>query len=139
MGHLRKYLAWILAALCAFLPATALGVENHHTQITTTLPRAHTITVVCGEGGAVRVGETVYTGAQSFTAERLATFRLEAVPEAGQPLIIGHFALQIVETVEKIQPEGGADLVVAGADALQPLLIAGGLTEIQVPVTQLMF
>ena len=31
----------------------------------------------------------------------------EAVPEAGQPLIIGHFALQIVETVEKIQPEGG--------------------------------
>lgn len=29
----------------------------------------------------------------------------EAVPEAGQPLIIGHFALQIVETVEKIQPE----------------------------------
>ena len=63
----------------------------------------------------------------------------EAVPEAGQPLIIGHFALQIVETVEKIQPEGGADLVVAGADALQPLLIAGGLTEIQVPVTQLMF
>lgn len=63
----------------------------------------------------------------------------EAVPEAGQPLIIGHFALQIVETVEKIQPEGGADLVVAGADALQPLLVAGGLTEIQVPVTQLMF
>ena len=53
----------------------------------------------------------------------------EAVPEAGQPLIIGHFALQIVEAVEKIQPEGGADLVVAGADALQPLLIAGGLTE----------
>lgn len=86
MGHLRKYLAWILAALCAFLPATALGVENHHTQITTTLPRAHTITVVCGEGGAVRVGETVYTGAQSFTAERLATFRLEAVPEAGYRL-----------------------------------------------------
>ena len=33
----------------------------------------------------------------------------EAVPEAGQPLIIGHFALQIVEAVEKIQPEGGAD------------------------------
>ena len=86
MGHLRKYLAWILAALCAFLPATAMGVENHHTQITTTLPRAHTITVVCGEGGAVRVGETVYTGAQSFTAERLATFRLEAVPEAGYRL-----------------------------------------------------
>ena len=86
MGHLRKYLAWILAALCAFLPATAMGVENHHTQITTTLPRAHTITVVCGEGGAVRVGETVYTGVQSFTAERLATFRLEAVPEAGYRL-----------------------------------------------------
>ena len=86
MGHLRKYLAWILAALCAFLPATALGVENHHTQITTTLPRAHMITVVCGEGGAVRVGETVYTGAQSFTVERLATFRLEAVPEAGYRL-----------------------------------------------------
>ena len=65
MGHLRKYLAWILAALCAFLPATALGVENRHTQITTTLPRAHTITVVCGEGGAVRVGETVYTGTRN--------------------------------------------------------------------------
>ena len=41
----------------------------------------------------------------------------EAVPEAGQPLIIGHFALQIVEAVEKIQPEGGADLVVACAPA----------------------
>ena len=34
----------------------------------------------------MRVGETVYTGAQSFTAERLATFRLEAVPEAGYRL-----------------------------------------------------
>ena len=80
---MRKYLAWILAALCAFLPATALGVENHHTQITTTLPRAHTITVVCGAGGGFRVDGTVYTGEKAFAVKRLSAFELEAVPDAG--------------------------------------------------------
>ena len=55
MGHLKKYLAWILAALCALMPVAGLAAENRDTQLTTTLPREHTITVVCGAGGAVRV------------------------------------------------------------------------------------
>ena len=52
MGHLKKYLAWILAALCALMPVAGLAAENRDTQLTTTLPREHTITVVCGAGGA---------------------------------------------------------------------------------------
>lgn len=50
MGHLKKYLAWILAALCALMPVAGLAAENRDTQLTTTLPREHTITVVCGAG-----------------------------------------------------------------------------------------
>lgn len=83
MGHLKKYLAWILAALCALLPAAGLAAENRDTLLTTTLPREHTITVVCGAGGAVRVEGTVYTGTRTFIVDRLSAFTLEAVPDAG--------------------------------------------------------
>lgn len=83
MGHLKKYLAWILAALCALMPVAGLAAENRDTQLTTTLPREHTITVVCGAGGAVRVEGTVYTGTRTFIVDRLSAFTLEAVPDAG--------------------------------------------------------
>ena len=86
MGHLKKYLAWILAALCALLPAAGLAAENRDTLLTTTLPREHTITVVCGAGGAVRVEGTVYTGTRTFIVDRLSAFTLEAVPDAGYRL-----------------------------------------------------
>ena len=86
MEHLKKYLAWILAALCALLPVAGLAAENRDTQLTTTLPREHTITVVCGAGGAVRVNGTVYTGEKVFTVDRLSAFVLEAVPDAGYRL-----------------------------------------------------
>ena len=80
---MKKYLAWILAALCALLPVAGLAAENRDTQLTTTLPREHTIAVVCGAGGAVRVEGRVYTGTREFTVDRLSTFALEAVPDAG--------------------------------------------------------
>ena len=83
---MKKYLAWILAALCALLPAAGLAAENRDTQLTTTLPREHTITVVCGAGGAVRVEGTVYTGTRTFIVDRLSAFTLEAVPDAGYRL-----------------------------------------------------
>ena len=80
---MKKYLAWILAALCALMPVAGLAAENRDTQLTTTLPREHTITVVCGAGGAVRVEGTVYTGTRTFIVDRLSAFTLEAVPDAG--------------------------------------------------------
>ena len=48
---MKKYLAWILAALCALMPVAGLAAENRDTQLTTTLPREHTITVVRGARG----------------------------------------------------------------------------------------
>ncbi len=83
---MRKYIAWILAALCALLPATGLAAENRDTQPATTLPREHTIAVVCGAGGAVRVDGTVYTGEKAFAVDRLSAFILEVVPDAGYRL-----------------------------------------------------
>ena len=83
---MKKYLAWILAALCALMPVAGLAAENRDTQLTTTLPREHTITVVCGAGGAVRVEGTVYTGTRTFIVDRLSAFTLEAVPDAGYRL-----------------------------------------------------
>ena len=41
----------MLAALFALLPVAGLSADNRDTQITTTLPEEHTITVVCGAGG----------------------------------------------------------------------------------------
>lgn len=83
---MKRYLVWMLAALFALLPMAGVAAENRDTQITTTLPEEHTITVVCGAGGAVRVDGTVYTGEKSFSVERLSTFEMEAVPDAGYRL-----------------------------------------------------
>lgn len=81
--QLKRYLAWMLAALFALLPAAGLAAENRDTQITTTLPEEHTITVVCGAGGAVRVNGTVYTGETMFSVKRLSAFELEVVADTG--------------------------------------------------------
>ena len=56
----------------------------------------------------------------------------EPVTEAGQALQIGLLALQLAELIQKTQPKSALDPLVAGADALQPLLMAGELPEIQV-------
>lgn len=72
----------MLAALFALLPVAGLAADNRDTQITTTLPEEHTITVVCGAGGGFRVNGTVYTGEKAFAVERLSAFELEAVPDA---------------------------------------------------------
>ena len=96
---MRKYLAWILAALCALLPVAGLAADNRDTQITTTLPEEHTITVVCGAGGGFRVDGTVYTGEKAFSVERLSAFELEAVPDAGYRL-----------SQVKAQPSGGVSI-----------------------------
>ena len=56
----------------------------------------------------------------------------EPVAEAGQTLQIGLLALQLAQLIQEIQPQLALDPVVAGADALQPLLMAGELPEIQV-------
>lgn len=79
---MRRYLVWMLAALFALLPVAGLAADNRDTQITTTLPEEHTITVVCGAGGGFRVNGTVYTGEKAFSVERLSAFELEAVPDA---------------------------------------------------------
>lgn len=79
---MRRYLVWMLAALFALLPVAGLAADNRDTQITTTLPEEHTITVVCGAGGGFRVNGTVYTGEKAFAVERLSAFELEAVPDA---------------------------------------------------------
>lgn len=83
---MRRYLVWMLAALFALLPVAGLAADNRDTQITTTLPEEHTITVVCGAGGGFRVNGTVYTGEKAFSVERLSAFELEAVPDAGYRL-----------------------------------------------------
>ena len=96
---MRKHLARILAALCALLPAAGLATENRDTQLTTTLPREHTIEVVCAAGGSVRVEGTVYTGTRTFTVDRLDAFELEAVPDEGYRL-----------SQVKAQPSGGVSI-----------------------------
>lgn len=83
---MRRYLVWMLAALFVLLPVAGLAADNRDTQITTTLPEEHTITVVCGAGGGFRVNGTVYTGEKAFAVERLSAFELEAVPDAGYRL-----------------------------------------------------
>lgn len=86
MAQLKKYLIWMLATLFALLPAAGLAAENRATQISTTLPEEHMITVVCSAGGAVRIDGTVYTGKRAFAVERLSAFELEAVPDVGYRL-----------------------------------------------------
>ena len=56
----------------------------------------------------------------------------EPVTEAGQALRRSLFPLQLAELIQKTQPKSALDPLVAGADALQPLLMAGELPEIQV-------
>ena len=56
----------------------------------------------------------------------------EPVAEAGQALRRSLFPLQLAELIQKTQPKSALDPLVAGADALQPLLMAGELPEIQV-------
>ena len=89
----------MLAALFALLPVAGLAADNRDTQITTTLPEEHTITVVCGAGGGFRVDGTVYTGEKAFSVERLSAFELEAVPDAGYRL-----------SQVKAQPSGGVSI-----------------------------
>lgn len=89
----------MLAALFALLPVAGLAADNRDTQITTTLPEEHTITVVCGAGGGFRVNGTVYTGEKAFSVERLSAFELEAVPDAGYRL-----------SQVKAQPSGGVSI-----------------------------
>lgn len=96
---MKRYLAWMLAALFALLPVAGLAADNRDTQITTTLPEEHTIKVVCGAGGAVRVNGTVYTGEKAFAVKRLSAFELEAVPDAGYRL-----------SQVKAQPSGGVSI-----------------------------
>lgn len=96
---MKRYLAWMLAALFALLPVAGLTADNRDTQITTTLPEEHTIKVVCGAGGAVRVNGTVYTGEKAFAVKRLSAFELEAVPDAGYRL-----------SQVKAQPSGGVSI-----------------------------
>ena len=48
------------------------GDGEPHTQLTTTLPREHTISVVCGAGGAVRVEGMDYTDTHAFVVDRLS-------------------------------------------------------------------
>ena len=83
---MKRYIVWMLIVLCALLPAMGLAAENRDTQLVTTLPSTHTITVVCGEGGAARVSGTVHTGTYQFIVDRLEAFTLEAVPDAGYQL-----------------------------------------------------
>ena len=61
----------------------------------------------------------------------------EPVAEAGEALQVGFLALQFVQLIQEIQPQLTLNPVVAGADALQPLLMAGELPEIQVVVFDL--
>ena len=96
---MRRYIVWMLAALFALLPVAGLSADNRDTQITTTLPEEHTITVVCGAGGGFRVDGTVYTGEKAFAVKRLSAFELEAVPDAGYRL-----------SQVKAQPSGGVNI-----------------------------
>ena len=96
---MRRYLVWMLAALFALLPVAGSAADNRDTQITTTLPEEHTITVVCGAGGGFRVNGTVYTGEKAFSVERLSAFELGAVPDAGYRL-----------SQVKAQPSGGVSI-----------------------------
>ena len=89
----------MLAALFALLPVAGLAADNRDTQITTTLPEEHTITVVCGAGGGFRVDGTVYTGEKAFAVKRLSAFELGAVPDAGYRL-----------SQVKAQPSGGVSI-----------------------------
>lgn len=84
MRAMKAVLIWITALAVCLLSAAALA-EN--VEITSTVPSAHTITVVCGEGGGVSVFGGEYTGTSRFRVARFANFSLTAVPGEGFELV----------------------------------------------------
>lgn len=81
---MKKILSILLAALCALLPTLALAQES--TTITTTVPSAHTITIVCGEHGKAVIDGKTYSGTFTVQAARLGTLTIEAKPDSGYDL-----------------------------------------------------
>lgn len=81
---MKKFVAFLLAALCVLLPAAGTLAEN--TTVKTVVPGSHTITIICGEGGSVSVGGQSYTGVFTLDVERLGTLVLEIAVDKGWAL-----------------------------------------------------
>lgn len=81
---MKKFVAFLLAALCALLPAAGALAEN--TTVKTIVPGSHTITIDCGEGGSVSVDGQTYTGVFTLDVERLGTLTLQIAADEGWAL-----------------------------------------------------
>lgn len=82
---MKKLLSILLAALYALLPLAALA-ETTTTTLKTTVPSEHTITIVCGEHGSVKIGGKTYRGTFTIQVPRLGDLTIRANPDDGYGL-----------------------------------------------------
>ena len=82
---MRKILCFLIAALCALLPAFS-SLAQESTTVSATIPDQHTVTVVCGAHGWALVGGKYYSGTTAFTVTRLDSLTVTAVSESGYVL-----------------------------------------------------
>lgn len=81
---MKKLLVFLLAALCALLPAAGALAES--TTVKTVVPSSHTITIDCGEGGSVAADGQTQTGVFTLDVERLGTLAVEITADEGWTL-----------------------------------------------------
>lgn len=81
---MKKLLSILLAALCALLPLAALAETT--TTLKTTVPSEHTITIVCGEHGSVKINGKTYKGTFTIQVPRLGDMTIRANPDDGYGL-----------------------------------------------------
>lgn len=79
---MKKLLSILLAALCALLPLAAAET----TTLKTVVPSDHTITIVCGDHGSVKVAGKTRTGTFSVKVARLGSLTIASVPSSGYAL-----------------------------------------------------
>ena len=77
----KKVCAFLAAALMAASLAVPVWAGEAH--LSTSVPAAHTVTVVCGTGGSVVVDGEVYSGVSRFAVQRYDSFALTAMPDPG--------------------------------------------------------
>lgn len=81
---MKKLFSILLAMLCVLLPVSAAMAES--TELLTTVPSYHTLTIVCEGNGGVLVDSQVMTGTFTCQVPRLGTVVLTAVPGSGSVL-----------------------------------------------------
>lgn len=78
MGVKRR--AVLLLAAIMLLSSVALGSD---TKISTEVPSEHTITIICPDGGALRIGGVTYRGTNKIKVARFSRLTVTAAPDDG--------------------------------------------------------